>query len=119
MMFQKGKRTPMLNAIPETSSDAIMRYTRPQRSYSGELKRVHPTQKPVGLYHNIIARTPGDIVVDPFVGSGSVAMAAKMLGRRYLAFEIDPDMAETARERVRNTQPPLFVLEPEQQEMGL
>ena len=37
-----------------------------------------------------------------------------MLGRNYLAFEIDPDTAELARERVRITQPPLFVPEPEQ-----
>jgi len=40
-----------------------------------------------------------------------------MLGRNYIAFEIDPATADLARERVRNTQPPLFVPEPEQMEM--
>ena len=59
------------------------------------------------------------IVLDPFVGGGTVPAVCKMLGRRYLAFEIDPDTAELARERVRNTQPPLFVPEPVQQEMRL
>lgn len=56
----------------------------------------------------------GDIVLDSFCGGGAILAACKMLGRRYLAFEIDPDTAERARERVRNTQPPLFVPEAEQ-----
>ena len=119
MMFLKGPRVAMLNEIQGCNSDAIMRYTRPQRSFGGELERVHPTQKPVDLYLNIIGRTPGGLVLDPFVGSGTSAIAAKKLGRHYLAFEIDPDVAERARERVRNTQPPLFVMQPEQAEMEL
>ena len=61
---------------------------------------------------------PDDRVFDPFTGGGTVPAVCKMLGRRYLAYEIDPDMAETARERVRNTQPPLFVLEHEQAKMN-
>jgi len=56
----------------------------------------------------------GAIVLDPFTGGGTVPAVCKMLGRRYLAFEIEPDVAHTARDRVRNTQPPLFVPEPEQ-----
>lgn len=59
------------------------------------------------------------IILDPFTGGGTVPAVCKMLGRHYLAFEIDPDTAELARERVRNTQPPLFVLEPEQLELSL
>ena len=54
------------------------------------------------------------LVLDPFCGGGTVPAACKMLGRNYLAFEIDPATADLARERVANTQPPLFVLEPEQ-----
>lgn len=57
---------------------------------------------------------PGDIVFDPCTGGATVPAACKVLGRQYIAFEIDPDVAERARERVRNTQPPLFVLKPEQ-----
>jgi len=63
--------------------------------------------------------TINDVIWDPFTGGGTVPAVCKMLGRRWLAFEIDPDVAETARERVRNTQPPLFVLEHEQAEMTL
>ena len=60
-----------------------------------------------------------DTILDPFTGGGTVPAVCKMLGRNYVAFEIDPDVAEAARERVQNTQPPLFVLEPEQAEMEL
>jgi len=61
----------------------------------------------------------GWIVFDPFTGGGTVPAVCKMLGRRYLAFEIDPDVAEMARERVRNTQPPLFVPQPEQATLNM
>lgn len=64
------------------------------------------------------AFTPvGAIVFDPFTGGGTVPAVCKMLGRNYLAFEIDPDTAERARERVANTQPPLFVPQHEQLEL--
>ena len=57
------------------------------------------------------------IVVDFFTGGGTVPAVCKMLGRHWLAFEIDAATADTARERVRNTQPPLFVPEPQQLEL--
>jgi len=60
-----------------------------------------------------------DVVYDPFSGSGTVPAVCKMLGRQYIAFEIDPDTANLARERIANTQPPLFVPEPEQMELAL
>jgi len=80
----------------------------------------HPWSKPPEwiAYYMEAMSCIGNIVVDPFVGGGTVPAVCKMLGRRYLAFEIDPDVAETARERVRNTQMPLFVLEPEQMTLG-
>jgi len=58
----------------------------------------------------------GGVVFDPVAGSGTTAKAAKILSRNYIAFEIDPATADLARERVLNTQPPLFVPEPEQLE---
>ena len=60
-----------------------------------------------------------NVVWDPFTGGGVVPAVCKQLGRRYLAFEIDPKTADMARERVRNTQPPLFVPEPEQPQLEL
>jgi hypothetical protein len=52
---------------------------------------------------------PNDAIIDPFTGGGTVPAVCKMLGRKYLAFEIIPETAEFARQRVRETQPPLFV----------
>ena len=60
---------------------------------------------------------PGDIVFDPFCGGGSIAAACKILGRRYLAFEIESVTAIDARRRIVNTQPPLFI--PQEQQLEL
>jgi site-specific DNA-methyltransferase (adenine-specific) len=48
-------------------------------------------QKPVGLLKLLIEKSTnsGEIVLDPFAGAGSTAIAAREVGRRYLAFEID------------------------------
>ena len=68
--------------------------------YSGNA--LHPTQKPVmALVPPILAfsRT-GDLVLDPFVGSGTTAVASRLLGRRYIGIEIDPKYARLAEERL-------------------
>lgn len=54
-------------------------------------KNIHPTEKPVALLKELILMStdPGDLVVDPFSGSGSTSVAAMELGRNSLAFEID------------------------------
>ncbi len=49
----------------------------------------------------------GGVVLDIFCGSGSIPAEAKRYSRNYIAFEIDPDTADLARQRVRDTQPPL------------
>jgi hypothetical protein len=59
----------------------------------------------------------GGVGVDFFTGGGTVPAVCKMLGRHWLAFEIDPATADTARERIYNTKVPLFVPEPEQTAM--
>lgn len=57
---------------------------------------------------------PGDVVLDPFCGGGTTAAVCKALDRRCVSFEIDPDTAERARQRVLTTQAPLVFPEPEQ-----
>lgn len=81
----------------------------------------HGWAKNLDVVANWLQAYAGDtaIILDPFTGGGTVPAVCKMLSRRWLAFEIDPETAERARERVRMTQPPLFVPEPEQMEMGL
>lgn len=64
--------------------------------------RTHPTEKPVGLLTAIIAATtrPGDLVVDPFAGSGSTGEAAVRMGRSFWGCELDPAHARRARARI-------------------
>jgi protein-L-isoaspartate O-methyltransferase len=56
----------------------------------------------------------GSLVFDPFTGGGTVPAVCKQLGRNFVAFEICPDTAQKARERIRNTPMPLFIPEPEE-----
>lgn len=63
--------------------------------------------------------TRKSIIVDFFAGNGTVSAVCKSLGYQYLAFEIDPEIAEEARERVQQTQPPLLMPQPKQTEMML
>jgi adenine-specific DNA-methyltransferase len=64
---------------------------------------LHPTQKPVMAMLPLIMAFSRvrDLVLDPFCGSGTTAVAAKQLGRRFVGVEIDPAIAQQAEERVR------------------
>lgn len=66
----------------------------------------HPTQKPVALVARCIAASTerGQLVVDPFSGSGTTAVAALGLGRRFYGSELDPDYASLARARIVGSQ---------------
>ena len=68
--------------------------------YTGN--RLHPTQKPVPSLKPIIEAftRPGDVVLDPFCGSGSTLLAAKLLGRRYIGIELDARHCRTAKARL-------------------
>lgn len=60
---------------------------------------------------------PDDLVLDPFAGYGTVGAVAKALRRRYLGYEIDPQRAHEAQERLRTAPSPLFVTDRTQGEM--
>jgi modification methylase len=70
-------------------------------------RKAHPTQKPEALLHRIIlsATKPGEVVLDPFLGSGTTAAVAKKLRRHYVGFERDADYAEMAERRIARVQP--------------
>ena len=65
-------------------------------------KKAHPTQKPESLLHRAIlaATDVGDVVLDPFFGSGTTGAVAKKLGRRYLGIEREPEYVKLASERL-------------------
>ena len=69
--------------------------------------KVHPTQKPEALLYRIMLATtnPGDVVVDPFFGSGTTGAVAKMLGRRFVGIDRDKDYIAAAAKRIAAVKP--------------
>jgi DNA modification methylase len=69
---------------------------------SERLHGTHPTQKPLGLVERIVRlwTAPGDLILDCFVGTGTTALAAARLGRRWVGIEKDPDYVQVARKRL-------------------
>ena len=70
---------------------------------SNQIDRVHPTQKPIGIMTWLISKysKPDDLILDPFCGSGTTCVAAKMLGRRYIGIDISPEYCQIARDHLR------------------
>lgn len=89
-LLAKGNVAP----APDTIPDVI------DWKYTGN--RLHPTQKPVDSLKPLIANftAPGELVLDPFCGSGSTLVAARELGRSFLGMELDADHHRTAAERL-------------------
>jgi DNA modification methylase len=81
-------------------------YCKRDLSMNGETAtRIHPTQKPVPLMAWCMDKakvTAKDIVVDPYMGSGSTIIAAIRTGRRAIGIELDPGHYATAVERIKN-----------------
>ena len=79
-------------------------FTHPSES-GGGFKRIHPTQKPVKLVKQLILihSNEGDTVLDPFMGSGTTAVAAKESNRNYIGYEINPDYYQKSIDRVGTT----------------
>ena len=80
-------------------------------------RKAHPTQKPEELLARIIlsSSNPGDLVLDPFFGSGTTGAVAKRLGRHYLGIERDPAYVDVAKARIKAVTPledPLLALGP-------
>jgi modification methylase len=69
-------------------------------------RKLHPTQKPEALLQRVLLATsnPGDVVLDPFFGSGTTGVAAKRLGRRFIGIERDKTYASAARARIRKVE---------------
>ena len=81
--------------VKDRTQDTVWEIPRPARS------AVHPTMKPVELVARAIrnSSTPGQLVYDPFAGSGSTLVAAEQTGRRCRAMELDPRYAQVILER--------------------
>lgn len=82
--------------LPATWSHPIVL----DRGHNGA--RVHTTQKPLGLMRDLVElfSDPGELVADAFTGSGTTGIACRLLGRRFLGFEMDAACARLAQRRI-------------------
>ena len=69
--------------------------------------KAHPTQKPEALLHRLILAStkPGDLILDPFFGTGTTGAAAKRLGRRFIGLEREDDYVAVAKTRISKVIP--------------
>lgn len=92
----------MRNLFSHATNNSDRRNRR--RSAKAE-KDMHETEKPVSLMADIISKftNPGDLILDPFMGTGATGVAAAKLGRRFMGIEKDPDYFRVAVSRIRMT----------------
>src|SRR3954466_2330734 len=79
----------------------------PERGKGADGHKAHPTQKPEALLYRILlaCTKPGDVVLDPFFGTGTTGAVARRLGRRWIGVEREPQYVEVARHRIDSTLP--------------
>jgi modification methylase len=111
---QKSRYTFNYESLKASNDDLQMRSdwlfpicSGPERLKDDGGRKAHPTQKPEALLHRILLATtsPGDIVLDPFFGTGTTGAVAQRLGRRWIGIERDPDYAKAAEERIARVKP--------------
>lgn len=87
------------NRQRETYENCIFEY--PVEHHS---RRIHPTQKPVELMEDLIKihTNERDVVLDPFSGSGSTAIACINTNRNYIGFELEKEYYDLANKRIKN-----------------
>ena len=91
LFFEKGKRR--LNDLGVSDIIAVPR-----------IRGGYPAEKPADIAEVLINQSsqPGDVVADPFMGSGSVGVAAARLGRRFLGNDLNPEAVQIAAQRLRD-----------------
>lgn len=70
--------------------------------FKQEMNNSHPAPFPVALINRIISSTDAKIIFDPFMGSGTTAIAALMNNRNYLGIELSPEYTDLAKKRIKN-----------------
>jgi modification methylase len=78
-----------------------------ERIKGADGQKAHSTQKPESLLHRVVVAStkPGDVILDPFFGSGTTGAVAKRLGRHFIGIERENSYAEVARKRIAAIEP--------------
>jgi site-specific DNA-methyltransferase (adenine-specific) len=85
-------------------SERVQMQTMPTEKRQGNTSHgSHPTQKPLALIDRCLraSSSPGDLVLDPFCGSGTTGVAAISLGRRFIGIEKDAAYRKLSQERIQ------------------
>jgi len=98
--FVKPKEKWTFNRQDEKYQQMVFEY--PSES-GGGFKRYHPTQKNLKMIKELIKihSNKGDIILDPFMGSGTTGVACKNLNRNFIGVELDEKYFEIAKERIK------------------
>jgi len=82
--------------------------------YCSEKREEHPTQKPEGVMDRIIQASSnrGDVVLEPFVGSGTTCKVARILGRHWIGIDINPDYITMSQRRMDSSTASLDSMDP-------
>jgi len=100
LVFTKDKDKTTHNFDPD------VKWNYDDLKYDSVAKKIwnHPTTKPVGLINQLVQHytLPGDTILDPFGGSGTLAEVAIKTGRKYIIIEQDPEHYQTILERISN-----------------
>lgn len=101
--YIKQGGTWTFNRQSETYDGCILKY--PSES-GGGYKRYHPCQKNCKMLEDIILRhtNEGDVVLDPYVGSGSTGVAALNTNRKFYGIELDPTYCDIAKNRIQDVE---------------
>ncbi len=111
---QKSRYTFNYDSLKALNDDLQMRSdwlfpicSGPERLKGGDGRKAHPTQKPEALLHRVLiaSSNTGDVVLDPFFGTGTTGAVAKRLGRRFIGIERDVDYAKFANDRIAAVTP--------------
>jgi modification methylase len=111
---EKSKPCFNYEALKQANDDTQMRSdwlmpicTGHERLKDDDDAKVHPTQKPEALLHRVMIATtkPGDVVLDPFFGTGTTGAVAKKLGRHFIGVERESSYVNAALKRIAAIKP--------------
>jgi modification methylase len=111
---QKGRPTFNYEALKQANDEVQMRSdwlfpicTGAERLKGADDGKLHPTQKPEALLYRVLSATtrPGDVVLDPFFGTGTTGAVARKLGRRFIGIERDETYVAGALKRIAAAKP--------------
>jgi DNA modification methylase len=103
----KGKKVNHFDAaFTKKHNVDVFKFAKPQNWKNGK-KRLHPCEKPLELTKILINNSsqPGDLVMDPFGGSGTTAVASEELGRKWISIELSNEYCELIKSRLSSVVP--------------